>query len=239
MDVLLEARGLHLSLGGHPVLVGLNLGIGRGDVHALLGANGAGKSSFARAVMGCEGFRPQRGSILFDGRPIDELPIHERARAGITLAWQEPARIEGLSVGEYLCLGAPGTDPAEALRVVGLDPVELLGRPLDRTLSGGERKRIELAAVIAMRPALALLDEPAAGIDLLSLDELVSALEAMREAGTTILLITHMAQVAARADRASQLCGGRIVHEGEATAVIEHYLARRCRRCDGVKGDHG
>ncbi len=233
MDTLLELRNLSLSLGQRRVLAGIGLSIARGEIHALIGANGAGKSSLAYAVMGCEGYRPQQGSILFEGKPIDELPIQARARAGITLAWQEPARFEGLRVGDYLTLGAPNDDPAAALESVGLAPAEYLKRPLDKTLSGGERKRIELAAIITMQPKLAILDEPAAGIDMLSLDELVAAIQAMQNAGSTILLITHVEQVAAHADRASQLCGGRIVCQGETKAVIENYKARRCHLCDG------
>jgi Fe-S cluster assembly ATP-binding protein len=233
VDTLLELQNVTLSLGQRRVLAGIDLSIARGEIHALVGANGAGKSSLAYAVMGCEGYRPQQGNILFEGKPIDELPIQARARAGITLAWQEPARFEGLRVGDYLTLGAPNGDPVAALESVGLPPTEYLYRPLDKTLSGGERKRIELAAIIAMRAKLAILDEPAAGIDMLSLDELVSAIQAMQSAGSTVLLITHVEQVAARADHASQLCGGRIVCQGETQAVIDNYKARRCHRCDG------
>lgn len=233
MDTLLELQDLSLTLGQRRVLAEIDLRIARGEIHALIGANGAGKSSLAYAVMGCEDYRPQQGTILFEGQCIDELPIQVRARLGITLAWQEPARFEGLRVGDYLMLGAPNGDPVTALESVGLSPAEYLDRPLDKTLSGGERKRIELAAIITMRPKLAILDEPAAGIDMLSLDDLVAAIQAMKRAGSTILLITHIEQVAARADRASQLCGGRIVCQGETHAVIENYKARRCHRCDG------
>jgi Fe-S cluster assembly ATP-binding protein len=239
MGVLLELRNMSLSLGQRRVLDAIDLSIASGEIHALVGANGAGKSTLGYAIMGCEGYRPQQGTMLFEGKPIDELPIQARARAGITLAWQEPARFEGLRVCDYLALGASQGDPGAALEAVGLAPAEYLYRPLDKTLSGGERKRIELAAIITMRPKLAILDEPAAGIDLLSLDDLIAAIQAMKSTGSTILLITHVEQVAAHADRASQLCGGRIVCQGETQAVIENYKARRCRRCDGETCNHG
>lgn len=239
MGVLLELRNMSLSLGQRRVLDAIDLSIASGEIHALVGANGAGKSTLGYAIMGCEGFRPQQGTMLFEGKPIDELPIQARARAGITLAWQEPARFEGLRVCDYLALGASQGDPGAALEAVGLVPAEYFYRPLDKTLSGGERKRIELAAIITMRPKLAILDEPAAGIDLLSLDDLIAAIQAMKSTGSTILLITHVEQVAAHADRASQLCGGRIVCQGETQAVIENYKARRCRRCDGETCNHG
>lgn len=236
---LLELSGLRLTLQGRLVLDELDLAIAPCEIHALLGANGSGKSSLACAIMGCEGYRPEAGSIRFDDRNIDGLPLHERARLGLTLAWQEPARFEGLKVAYYLTLGRRHADDGAAvdveacLRRVGLEPADYANRMLDRTLSGGERKRIELAAVLAMRPRLAILDEPTAGIDLLSLDTLITLIEALRTGGCSVLLITHQAEVAAHADRASQLCGGRIVLQGETGLVLDHYRGRACRRCDG------
>jgi Fe-S cluster assembly ATP-binding protein len=189
--------------------------------------------------MGCAGYAPNTGDLLFAGERINELPLHERARRGITLAWQEPARFEGLTVHHYLALGGARVDAARCIDQVGLAPREYLFRPVDKTLSGGERKRIELAAVLAMQPKLAILDEPAAGIDLLSLDEIVGVIEALNRAGAAILLITHQENVAAHAHRASQLCGGRIVDSGATAEVIEHYKARRCQRCNGRDCGHG
>lgn len=165
-DSLLTLSGLYLELGGRSILQGLDLRIRPGEIHGLLGANGSGKTSLAYAIMGCEGYRPTAGSIRLAGRPIDDLPMFERARLGITLAWQEPARFEGLTLRDYLNVGARGADWRDCLRQVGLDPLECAERAVDRTLSGGERKRVELAAVLAMQPRLAILDEPTAGIDL-------------------------------------------------------------------------
>ena len=230
---LLRMNGVRLELQGRTILDGLDLDLAPGEIHGLLGANGSGKSSLAYAVMGCEGYRPSAGEIHFEGRRIDRLPMHERARLGITLAWQEPARFEGLTIADYLRIGAREADVGDCLRRVGLDPDEYAGRAVDKTLSGGERKRVELAAVLAMQPRLAILDEPTAGIDLLSLDALMEVIEALKAGGSTVLLITHQAEVAAHADRASQLCGGRIVCQGETARVLEHYRGRVCRRCDG------
>jgi len=236
---LLEIAGLRLTLQGRPVLAGLDLELATGEIHALLGTNGSGKSSLACAIMGCEGYRPEAGTIRFAGRNIDQLPLHERARLGLTLAWQEPARFEGLKVADYLELGhrqardSAAADVEACLRRVGLEPADYANRLVDRTLSGGERKRIELAAVLAMRPRLAILDEPTAGIDLLSLDTLIGLIEALKASGCSVLLITHQAEVAAHADRASQLCGGRIVLQGETGRVLANYRGRACRRCDG------
>lgn len=231
MGTLLEVTGLGLALGGRPILAGIDLTVARGELHVLLGANGAGKSSLAYALMGCAGYRPQAGRILLDGEDVTALPLHERARRGLALAWQEPARFEGLTVADYLAIGGR-REPAECLREVGLAPEDYLARPLDKTLSGGERKRIELAGVLALEPRLALLDEPTAGIDFLSQAEIEDVIRALRRQGA-VLLITHQERLAAGADRASQLCGGRIVCAGEPAAVIANYKARRCRRCDG------
>jgi Fe-S cluster assembly ATP-binding protein len=235
---LLELRGIGLRLGEKEVLCALDLAVARGQMHVLLGANGSGKTSLAHLVMGCEGYAPSSGKIVFDGKDIGALPIHERARLGIALAWQEPARFEGLSVGAYLALGAVAGDPGLHLEAVGLQPSEYLQRPLDKALSGGERKRIELAAVLALRPRLAILDEPSAGIDLLSMDDIVRLIGALRATGMTVLLITHQEELALHADRASQLCGGRIVASGTPAEVTENYRARRCRRCDGETCNH-
>lgn len=236
--VLLRMRGLRLTLQDKPILDGLDLDLAAGEIHGLLGANGSGKSSLAYAIMGCDGYRCSAGEMVFDGRRIDGLPMHERARLGITLAWQEPARFEGLAVRDYLLVGRPEADADDCLRRVGLDPRAYADRAVDRTLSGGERKRVELAAVLAMSPRLVILDEPTAGIDLLSLDALVAVIEALKSAGSTVLLITHQAEVVAHADRASQLCGGRIVFKGDTADVLEHYRRRACVRCDG-KTCHG
>lgn len=239
MTLLLELNNITLHVGTHALLRNLDLAIADGELHVLLGANGAGKSTLAYLLMGCAGYAPQSGDIRFAGERINDLPLHERARHGIALAWQEPARFEGLSVAQFLRAGARDVDPGAALAAVGLAPADYLDRPLDRTLSGGERKRIELAGVLMLKPRLAILDEPTAGIDLLTLDEIVRVIEAFRRDDAAVLLITHQESIAAHADTASQLCGGRIVCTGQPGKVIDNFKARRCTRCDGVSCGHG
>ena len=196
------------------------------EIHALLGANGSGKTTLARIVMGCAGYAPGAGAVRFGGRDLAGLAVHERARLGITMAWQEPARFEGLPVHQYLRLGARGAAPSECLRRVGLAPEAFLERALDKSLSGGERKRIELASMLALEPRLALLDEPAAGIDMPSLEEIERLILDLRRAGAAVLLITHVEQVARIADRASYLCGGRIAFTGDPAATAARYRER-------------
>jgi len=176
-DALLKVEDVWVQRPGAEVLRGVNLTVRRGEVHALLGLNGSGKTSLALTLMGCGGYEPNRGRILFDGRDITGLSVTERARLGLTLAWQEPARFEGLVAADYLALGMK--NPArerveEALTAVALSPLAYLGRTVNSALSGGERKRIELAAVYAMQPRLAVLDEPDSGIDVLCIEDIMT-----------------------------------------------------------------
>jgi Fe-S cluster assembly ATP-binding protein len=227
--VLLQLEDVWVERPGAEVLRGVDLTVRRGEVHALLGLNGSGKTSLA--LMGTGGYHPERGRILFDGQDITSLGVAERARLGLTLAWQEPARFEGLPVADYLALGMkePSRELIEdALRAVALAPPAYLGRAVDTTLSGGERKRIELAAVYAMRPKLAVLDEPDSGIDVLCLEDIMVLVRRMANEGMSVLMITHRDEMADAADTASLMCAGSIVNTGTPVEVRE-YFARRCR----------
>lgn len=231
----LEVRDMSVYYGPVRGVVGVSLEVGDGEIVALLGANGAGKTTLANLIMGCGGYTPTAGEIRFQGQPINTLAIHERARLGISMAWQEPARFEGLSVADYLSLGRTANSPAECLRRVGLEPGIYLGRALDKTLSGGERKRIELASMLALQPKLAILDEPDSGIDMLSLQEVVDVIKELQSEGAAVLLITHRQEIARIANRASLLCGGRLVMTDEPERVAEHFRSRDCVACDGER----
>ncbi len=231
--VLLEIKGLTYSVRDKKPLAGLDLTVAEQEIHALLGANGAGKTTLANLIMGCSGYTPTAGEIRFQGQLINTLAIHERARLGITMAWQEPARFEGLSVGTYLSLGRVASAPADCLRRVGLAPELYLERALDKTLSGGERKRIELASLLALKPKLAILDEPDSGIDMLSLQEVVDVIKELQREGAAVLLITHRQEIARIANRASLLCGGRLAITGEPGKIAERFRHRDFGVCDG------
>jgi Fe-S cluster assembly ATP-binding protein len=230
---LLDVRNITVEIAGNRILDGLDLSIGAQEIHAVLGANGSGKSTLAYLIMGCEGYVPTRGKIFFAGQDLTALKVHERARLGITLGWQEPARFEGLSVSQYLSVGHSTRDPSPYLEEVGLAPDRYLDRWVDKTLSGGERHRIELASVLSLHPKLAVLDEPDAGIDMLSLQQIIRVIRRLKEQGGSVLLITHREDVASVADRASLICGGRIVTTGDPEMVSEHFRARTCVRCTG------
>ena len=230
-DVLLQVKDVWLQRPGAEVLRGVDLTVGRGEVHALLGLNGSGKTSLALTLMGATGYRPERGRILFDGQDITNLSVTERARLGLTLAWQEPARFEGLPTADYLALGMekPTRERIEeALTAVALSPAAYLSRTVNSALSGGERKRIELAAVYAMQPRLAVLDEPDSGVDVLCIGDIRVLIRRMATEGTSVLLITHRDEMAEVADKASLICGGAVVNTG-TPAEVREYFAQRCR----------
>ncbi len=228
---ILQIENLSLRRDNRDILRSVNLAVNSGEVHVLLGLNGSGKSSLALAIMGCAGYALDAGRILFDGKDITPLPINERARLGVTLAWQEPARFEGLPIGQYIQLGLQGGGRErvrDALEAVALPPNVYGRRIVDQTLSGGERKRVELAAVFAMRPRLAILDEPDSGIDALSLSDISALIRRMADEGTTVLLITHRDELAVTANSASLMCQGSVIFSGDP-AEARRYYGTRCR----------
>jgi Fe-S cluster assembly ATP-binding protein len=231
---ILELRGVTLELGGRPILNGLSVDFWEGHVHALVGPNGAGKSTLASAIMGLPGYTRYGGDILFDGESLRGVPVDERARRGITLAWQEPARFEGLRMDRFIAAGAKDKSRehvAEALSRVGLDAERYISRKVDKTLSGGERKRVELASILAMAPRLVLMDEPDSGIDVEALQRMFDVLADFRAMGTTVIMITHSMAVLEHAEHAFLLCNGRILDKGEV-GKISGYFADNCIPCD-------
>ncbi len=178
---LVDIQHLVCEIHGKTILQDLTLPIEEQEIHALLGANGSGKSTLAYVLMGCQGFAPTSGLMTFKGKDLGPLPMFERARLGMTLAWQEPARFEGMTVSQYIRIGKPDIDPAPYLTRVGLSPDTYGNRLVDTSLSGGERKRIELASVLAMKPLFAILDEPTAGIDMLSVQDMMHVIRSFKE----------------------------------------------------------
>ena len=230
---LLLLKEVAFRAGGKMILDRLDLSIEESEVQAILGSNGTGKSTLAYLIMGCDGYRPTEGEIIFDGKSINALSIFQRAQLGITMAWQEPVRFEGIPVRTYLTLNNKDSDPAGCLEMVGLSPERYLDRMADKSLSGGERKRIELASILAIKPRLAILDEPDSGIDMLSTGDIINVVNTLRENGAAVLLITHREEISRIADRACLLCGGRVVCSGLPGAVSEYYKSMKCQVCPG------
>lgn len=229
---ILEVKNLTLELDGNRILDDLSMDFWEGHVHAVVGPNGAGKTTLANTIMGLSGYRDFTGDIIFDGKSIAELDIDERARRGITLGWQEPARFEGLLLKDYITASAGNSEGIEdVLERVGLSPSTYIDRAVDSTLSGGERKKIELASILAMKPRIAILDEPDSGIDVESLERIFDAVRILREEGTTVILITHSQAVLKHAEHAFLLCCGRLQEKG-VTSEIEKYFGEKCIPCD-------
>jgi Fe-S cluster assembly ATP-binding protein len=231
---VLELRDITLELGGKPILNGLTVDFWEGHVHALIGPNGAGKSTLAGTIMGLPEYRHMQGDILLDGESIKGLSVDERAQRGITMAWQEPARYEGLRVDKFILAGARDKSSATVRRMlerVGLDPEKYAQRAVDKTLSGGERKRIELASILAMQPRVVLMDEPDSGIDVEALTRIFAALSDFKERGATVIMITHSQEVLKHAEHAFLLCNGRIIDKGNV-GRIDGYFGDKCVCCD-------
>ncbi len=231
---LLEIDNLTLKMDDKTILDRLTLNIWQGHIHAIMGINGAGKSTLANTIMGLNGYRDFAGDIRFQGKSLKELGVDERARLGITLSWQEPARFEGLKVRDFIRASAreKSNDAVNsALKTVGLKPDRYLDRAVDRTLSGGERKKVELASILAMKPRLALLDEPDSGIDIESIQRIFDVVRILRDAGTTVVFITHSMAVLQQAEHGFLLCHGRLVDQGDIKK-ISRYFEGECMPCD-------
>lgn len=217
------------------IVKNISFGVEEGSIHAIIGPNGSGKSTLAYTIMGIKTYNLSQGKILFDGIDISEKSITERAKLGITLAWQEPARIEGLSVKKYISLGIKDKSNLdekvrESLEIVNLPPDKYINRTIDQSLSGGERKRIELAAVVAMRPRLIILDEPDSGLDVIIVEDFLNIFNRIKKLDMTILLITHREDIGMVADYGTLIWHGK----GLITDEFPEVMLRYCKKA-GLK----
>ena len=200
------------------ILRNLNLTIDDGKFVVITGPNGSGKSTLARLIMGIE--RPTAGSILFDGRDVTGLDITERARLGISFAFQQPVRFKGIRVKDLLRLASGKnlsvSEACEYLSEVGLCARDYIDREINASLSGGELKRIEIATLLARHTRLSVFDEPEAGIDLWSFQNLIRIFEKMRKEikDSSIVIISHQERILNIADEILLLSGGTIQDRG-------------------------
>ena len=210
--------------GGREIIRDISLTVPDGRLMVVTGPNGGGKSTLARLIMGIE--RPTSGRILLDGRDITDLGITERAKLGIGFAFQQPVRFKGLQVLDLLRLSAgkplSAGEACEYLSAVGLCARDYINREVNASLSGGELKRIEIATVLARGTALSIFDEPEAGIDLWSFQNLIQVFQDMRRdiRDSSIIIISHQERILNIADEIIVVADGRISRHGPRDEVL-------------------
>ena len=220
---MLELKNICFSAEGKQILKDISLVIEDAKFIVITGPNGGGKSTLAKIIAGIE--KPDSGQILLDGEDITNRGITERARAGISFAFQQPVRFKGVPVKDLITL-ASGKDLSTAaacdyLSEVGLCAKDYIDREVNASLSGGELKRIEIASVMARKTKLTLFDEPEAGIDLWSFQNLINVFEKMHdEIQASILIISHQERILNIADQVVVISGGQISQTGTKEEVL-------------------
>ena len=208
--------------GTKEILNDINLTVSERFV-AVTGPNGGGKSTLARVIAGI--IKPTSGRIIFDGQDITELGITERAKRGVSFAFQQPVRFKGIRVYDLLQLAAGKKitigEACDYLSRVGMCARDYINREVNASLSGGELKRIEIATILARGTKLSLFDEPEAGIDLWSFSNLIAVFEKMyEEINGSILIISHQERILEIADKIVVIAGGRITDQGSKDEIL-------------------
>ena len=228
---MLKAENLTLNVddeGGKKCLLNnISFQVEDGEMLVITGPNGGGKSTTAKLIMGIE--RPTGGQIFFDGEDITEKNITERARMGISFAFQQPVRFKGVQVLDLLRLASgkklSAAQACQYLSEVGLCAKDYINREVNASLSGGEMKRIEIATVMARGTKLSVFDEPEAGIDLWSFQNLIQVFEKMhKEKKGSILIISHQERILNTADEILVIADGKLVKRGSKEEVLPALL---------------
>lgn len=219
---------------GKEVLKNVSLKIKEDRLVAITGPNGGGKTTLARIMMGIE--QPTSGRIILDGEDITDLDVTQRAKKGISFAFQQPVRFKGITVKQLIETAANRHMSREALcdilQKVGLCAGEYLHRDIDATLSGGEIKRIEIASVLARHTRLSIFDEPEAGIDLWSFQNLIQVFEEIRKGlKGTLIIISHQERILEIADEIIMVANGSVADRGPGPEMLAKMLAQQ--NCQG------
>lgn len=220
---MLELKNISFSADGKQILKNINLVIDDAKFVVITGPNGGGKSTLAKVIAGI--ITPDSGQILLDGQDITDWSITDRARAGVSFAFQQPVRFKGVTVKDLITL-ASGKDISTAaacdyLVQVGLCAKDYIDREVNASLSGGELKRIEIATVMARKTKLTLFDEPEAGIDLWSFKNLIDVFEKMHdEIQASIMIISHQERILNIADQVVVISNGEIAQIGTKEEVL-------------------
>lgn len=225
---MLEVRDLTVAIEDKTILDRINLTLPEGELHVLLGPNGSGKSSLLATIMGLPPFAVTSGDIRFDGQPIQDLDLHERAQLGIGVAYQRPPSLDGVSLRSFA--EALGAQDRLETAAAALDLADFLDRDMNVGFSGGEIKRWEVLKLVLQDPRLLLFDEPESGVDLEHViavgDAIARVVRAPDQQGRICsgLVITHTGLVLnhVKADQAHIMKEGRIIHSGDPHALFSH-----------------
>ena len=230
------------------IIQNLNLTVDSKKFDVITGPNGSGKSTLAKIIAGIE--KPTAGKIFFDGEDITEKNITERANLGISFAFQQPVKFKGIKVFDLLKLAAGKklsfANACDYLAEVGLCARDYINREVNSSLSGGELKRIEIATILARKTKLSIFDEPEAGIDLWSFQNLIGIFESMRKniSDSSIIIISHQERILNIADEIIVLEGGKVTRQGSAEEILPQIIGtdsavKSCKKmnreaCDDV-----
>jgi Fe-S cluster assembly ATP-binding protein len=235
---LLEVRGLRATVNGIEILKGIDLTVKSGEVHAIMGTNGSGKSTFAKVLAGHSAYQVIGGSVIFEGRDLFDLAPEERARAGLFLAFQYPIEIPGVANSHFLRLayntvqsqrGKDELDPLEfedfvrdKMKLLEMNP-DFLDRGVNEGFSGGEKKRNEILQMALLEPQLAILDETDSGLDIDALRIVTTGVNKLSTADNAIILVTHYQRLLNYIvpDFVHVMRAGRIVKTGGKELAID------------------
>ncbi len=236
--MLLDIRDLHVAVNGKEILKGLNLQVNKGEVHAIMGPNGTGKSTLAAAITGKEGYEITKGEIIYKGQVINDWPPDKRAKEGIFLSFQYPVEIPGVSMTNFMrtalnakreYLGLPPLKAAEFLKLMEEKKklvditAKLTNRSVNEGFSGGEKKKNEIFQMAMLEPTLGILDETDSGLDIDALKVVAKGVNALRSDKNAFIVITHYQRLLDYIvpDFVHVMYNGRIVKSGGKGLALE------------------
>ena len=233
-DLLLDVQNISVDINGKSVLHGIDLKINKGETHVFMGPNGAGKSTLGNTLMGNPVYTLTEGKIIFDGKDLTEEKPDVRAKAGMFLSFQNPLEVPGISLetfirsalqqrtGEHVKLFQFQKDLQAAMQLLNMD-ASYASRDLNVGFSGGERKKSEILQMLMLKPKFAILDETDSGLDVDAVRTVSKGIEAYKQNGGTLLIITHSAKIleSLTVDFTHVLVKGKIVKTGDASLVDE------------------
>jgi len=240
--VLLETQNLVKKYGGRTVVNRVSIRVNQGEIVGLLGRNGAGKTTTFRMTIGM--VVPDEGTVMFDGQDISTMPMYKRARCGMGYLSQEPSIFQRLTVRQNL-LAILETMPLSKVErneradeLLEQFSLTVQQKQLARTLSGGERRKLEIARAMITKPTMVLLDEPFSGVDPIAVEELQREILRLRESGISILLTDHnVRETLTVTDRSYILDSGDVLREGPPRELINDDLVRRSYLGRTFRGD--